>query len=195
MLAFKKNIYERPEDESGFSLYPDPYDLLMNTLISDRNIFIGLGRLNPKDGNEKSKNLFPHASSFGNLPILNSISKRLLECLVDRSNWYELNAYHLCYIYDSLCSIFEEYNYDEPEKRMDMFPELNGANIDLNTFLNDYFYDTAFLIDPDRFNDMNPEEKKEKGLQIPCLFGVINRLVPTEEEISLKKLEESPYPT
>ena len=78
---------------------------------------------------------------------------------------------------------------------MDMFPELNGANIDLNIFLNDYFYDTAFLIDPDRFNNMNPEEKKEKGLQIPCLFGVINRLVPTEEEISLKKLEESPYPT
>lgn len=73
-----------------------------------------------------------------------------------------------------------------------MFPELDGKSIDLNDFMDNYFLDTSFLIDPDRFNNMNAQEKKDLGLVDPCLFGVINRLVPAEEEISLKEID-NPY--
>ena len=73
-----------------------------------------------------------------------------------------------------------------------MFPELHGERIDLNDFMENYFLDTSFLIDPDRFNKMDSKEKNDLGLTDPCLFGVINRLVPSEEEIGLKEIE-NPY--
>ena len=38
----------------------------------------------------------------------------------------------------------------------------------------------------DRFNNMDGKEKEKLGLVAPCLFGVINKLIPSEEEIVLK---------
>ena len=106
--------------------------------------------------------------------------------------WYQMNAYHLCYLYDSLTSTLEEYSYESPEQRIELFPELNGEPIDFDQFLETYFMNTAFLMDPDRFNGMDSEEKEDRGFIDSCLFGAINRLVPSKEEINLQQID-NPY--
>jgi len=104
-----------------------------------------------------------------------------------------MNAYQYCYLYDSLSAVVQDYSYSELDQRINMYPELMGADIDFNDFLNKYFFDTAFLIDPDRYNEMTKTSKQESGFVDPFLFGVINRLLPTKEEIQLTKLEGNPF--
>jgi hypothetical protein len=142
---------------------------------------------------ERLSILYPHASRFGAVDILNSISKRLLEAIVQPSLWYEMNAYHYCYLYDCLASIVEDYSYSDSQQRIKTFPEMMSADIDFNEFLNKYFYNTTFLINLERYNDLEREEKLKLGLDDNCLFGVINGLVPTKEEINLIILENNPY--
>ena len=40
---------------------------------------------------------------------------------------------------------------------------------------------------------MGRQDKLQLGLDDDCLFGVINRLTPTEEEINLVILKKYPY--
>ncbi len=195
MLVLKKNIYENFGTDSltpSSNPHLDPYNFIFKTLVADRDLFLGLGEVGSVEAEERFKIFFPNASRFGTISIVNIISKRLLESLVIPDKWYQLNAYHFCYLYDSLYGFTEEYSYEGQEQRRVMFPELQGESIDLNDFMDNYFLDTSFLIDPERFNKMDSREKNELGLTDPCLFGVINRLVPAEEEIGLKEIE-NPY--
>jgi hypothetical protein len=196
MLVLKKNIYENfGTDSLAPSSNPnlDPYNFIFKTLVSDRDLFLGLGQqVNPEEAGDRFKIFFPNASRFGTITIVNNISKRLLESLVIPDKWFQLNAYHFCYLYDSLYGFTEEYSYESQEQRKNMFPELLGDSIDLNDFMENYFMDTSFLIDPERFNKMDSDEKNDLGLTDPCLFGVINRLVPSDEEMALKEIE-NPY--
>lgn len=203
MLLLKKNIYEpgriRESDfENGFDdaekPYFDPYNFLFYALTTDRQIFFGLQGAGEEEGRIRLKTLFPHASRFGTAAVLNAISKRLLEGLVNRTKWYELNSYHLCYLYDTLYGLFEEYSYSDERQRRELFPELAGRPIDFNRFLKEFFFNTGFLMDPQRFNEMSPEQKERLKLTDPCLFGVINKLIPTQEEIVLKIYQgENPF--
>ena len=196
MLIFKKNIYETSEfphpentDDQGL----DPYNFIFHSLMTDREIFFGLNHLPESEGLERAKTLFPHASLFGNIALLNNFSRSLFEGLIDRTVWHILNAYHLTYLFDSLHGTYEDYSYSDPQQRMGIFPELNGQDINLDHFLENYFFGTAFLMDAERFNKMTPEEKKSLNLTAPCLFGVINQLVPTKEESILQKTTIIPY--
>ncbi len=171
---------------------PAPYDLVLKALMTDRDLFAGLSSLHETDANDKLKVFFPHAARFGPFRILNVISRTLIEALVQPGLWYQMNAYHLCYLYDSLYGTIEEYSYEDLPQRQTIFPELNGAPIDFDQFLDKFFFNTAFLIDADRFNNMDAEEKQTRGFVDPCLFGVINRLLPTDEEIVLQEIAD-PY--
>ena len=104
-----------------------------------------------------------------------------------------MNAYHYCYLYDTLAGVVEEYNYSDLDQRVRSYPEMMGTDIDFNEFLNKYFLNTAFLINLERYNEMGRQDKLQLGLDDNCLFGVINRLTPTEEEINLIILEKYPY--
>ena len=196
MLIFKKNIYEisefpHPENTDDRGL--DPYNFIFHSLMTDREIFFGLNHLPESEGLERAKTLFPHASLFGNIALLNNFSRSLFEGLIDRTVWHILNAYHLTYLFDSLHGTYEDYSYSDPQQRMGIFPELNGQAINFDHFLENYFFGTAFLIDAERFNKMAPEEKKSLNLTDPCLFGVINQLVPTKEESILQTTTVTPY--
>ena len=198
MLIFKRNIYEVSEDihpENKDDQFLDPYSFVFHSLLTDREIFFGLNQLPKNEAVERAKTLFPHASLFGSVSLLNNFSRFLLEGLIDRNNWHPLNTYHQTYLFDSLHGTFEDYSYSEKKQRMKTFPELKGSAIDFERFLENYFFGTAFLIDPDRFNNMSPEEKKRLNLTDPCLFGVINRLTPTEEESRLQTTIATPYTT
>ena len=195
MLVFKKNIYdsvESPQSSDTNNHLLDSYNFIFNSLLADRDLFLGLSQLDQEEGTDRFQLFFPHASRFGSLGIINSLSKQLLEGLVTPGKWYQMNAYHLCYLYDSLNSTLEEYSYESPEQRMELFPELNGEPIDFDEFLENHFMNTAFLMDPDRFNSLDSEEKEERGFVDACLFGAINRLVPSKEEIKLQQID-NPY--
>jgi hypothetical protein len=99
----------------------------------------------------------------------------------------------MTYLFDSLHGTFEDYSYSDLAQRKEIFSELQGEDIDFDHFLDNYFFGTAFLMDAERFNNMPPEEKKDLKLTDPCLFGVINKLIPAEEEVVLKKNMENPY--
>ena len=196
MLVFKKNIYattrtNHPENEVQQKL--NPHEFIFKSLTTDWEIFHGLQKLPQQEAHERFKTLFPHVSQFGSILLINTFSRSLLEGLVDKYNWYDMNAYHMTYLFDSLYGTFEDYSYSNPEQRKELFPELGGDDIDFDQFLENYFFGTAFLMDPDRFNNMPPEEKKSLKLTDPCLFGVINRLTPADEEISLKINPAPPY--
>ena len=196
MLIFKKNIYEASESihpENMDDQFFDPHNFVSHSLLTDREIFFGLKQLPKREAGERAKTLFPHASLFGSVSLLNNFSRFLLEGLINRNNWHTLNAYHQTYLFDSLHGTFEDYSYSESQQRMEVFPELKGLAIDFERFLENYFFGTAFLMDPDRFNNMSPEEKKRLNLNDPCLFSVINRLTPTEEESRLQTTIATPY--
>ena len=67
------------------------------------------------------------------------------------------------------------------------------TDIDFNDFLDKYFFNTAFLIDSERYNNMDTEDKQQRVFVDPCLFGVINRLIPTKDEIRLTPLDNNPF--
>jgi len=196
LLFFKENIYlpgtediDREDPEPLF----DPYSFIMQALVADREIFHSLKQIDSNETLERLATLFPHASRFGGVDILNSISKRLLEAIVQPQVWYKMNAYHYCFLYDNLASVVEEYSYSDIEQRVQSYPEMMGTDINFNEFLNKYFFNTAFLFNLERFNEMTAQEKLKLGLDDNCLFGVINRLTPTNEEITLTALEKDPY--
>jgi len=196
MLILKKSIYEVPEfthaeniDDQGL----DPYNFIFHSLMTDREIFFGLNQLPDSEGLERAKTLFPHASLFGNVSLLNNFSRNLFEGLIDRKVWHTLNAYHLTYLFDSLHGTYEDYSYSDHQQRMEIFPELNGKDINFDHFLENYFFGTAFLMDAERFNKMTPEQKKSLNLTDPCLFGVVNQLTPTKEESVLQTTTVIPY--
>ena len=196
MLVFKKNIYEtphshHPKNETQQNL--DPRDFIYRSLTTDREIFYGLQQLSQAESQDRFKTLFPHVSRFGSISLINNFSKSLLEGLVDKNNWFTMNAYHMTYLFDSLHGTFEDYSYSEPAQRKEIFPELQGDSIDFNHFLENYFFGTAFLMDAEHFNNIPPKEKKDMKLTDPCLFGVINRLIPAEEEVVLTINPHPPY--
>ena len=196
MLVFKKNIYETSHSkhpENGTQQNLDPRDFIFRSLTTDREIFYGLQQLSQTESQDRFKTLFPHVSRFGSISLINNFSRSLLEGLVDKNNWYTMNAYHMTYLFDSLHGTFEDYSYSDTAQRKEIFPELQGEIIDFDHFLENYFFGTAFLMDAERFNNIPPEEKKDLKLTAPCLFGVINRLIPAEEEVVLKIYPHTPY--
>ena len=196
MLWFKENIYlpatEVFDSEDPEPLF-DPYNFIMQALVADRGIFHSLKQIDPGEAIERLATLFPHASRFGGIDILNFISKKLLEAIVQSDIWHKMNAYPYCYLYDTLAGVVEEYNYSNLDQRLESYPEMMGTDIDFNEFLNKYFLNTAFLINLERYNEMGRQDKLQLGLDDDCLFGVINRLTPTEEEINLVILKKYPY--
>ena len=196
MLYFKNNIYHiTPEtsDQVDTEAVFDPYNFIIQALVGDRDIFHGLKQVDPDEAVKHLKPLFPHASRFGGVDILNTISKRLLEGIVQPNVWYQMNAYQYCYLYDSLAAVVDDYSYSDLDQRISTYPEMMGTDIDFNKFLDNYFFNTAFLINSDRYNNMNAEDKRQSEFLDPCLFGVINRLVPTKDEIQLTRLDNDPF--
>jgi hypothetical protein len=196
MLIFKNNVYQKTlEDDNpaGANAQLDPYSFLLRALMADRELFMSLRQLDGQDSALRLSTLFPHSAKFGSAVILNSLSKRLLEALVHPDTWYQMNAYHFCYLYDCLYSLVEDYSYENREGRLNLLPELDGEDIDFEGFLLDYFYNTTFLMDQDRFNDLTAKDKTSKMFSDSCLFGVINKLIPAENEIQLQIVAGNPY--
>lgn len=222
MLIFKKNIYYvnysfEAGSEFGISRgdnegpKPIAYNFILSGLANDRKLFLELSDNDPALAEERLKIFFPNATRFGGFDILNRISKRLMRGLLNNRVWYGMNCYHLCYLYDTLMGIVEDYSYGDKEYRENLFPEMEGQAINFNQFLNEYFFHTAFLIDPGRYRKLSPKERLRLGKVDHSLMGavpvpdpspeevdltlerVINRVPPTPEDLELDLYPGNPY--
>lgn len=222
MLVFKKNIYFHPLDSHGGASFLRPYGgdeepqpiafhLISKALEAGHEVVEELKTLSEDDGYERLKILFPHTTRFGGLAVIATLSQNLRRGLSDIHRWQLMNCYHFCYLYDALQEIVEEYSYSGRERRLELIPELRGDPVNFNHFLNQYFFNTAFLISAKRFNSMTPEEKRRLGKmdhayfgavlppddpqepEDPTLAGVINAKPPKPEELELAETSRDPY--
>ncbi|MEE9258431.1 MAG: hypothetical protein V3U37_02710 [Nitrospinaceae bacterium] len=202
MLIFKNNIYERTEPGvAGFSRTPDaeynerfdPRNLIKNSLEEEEELLSFIQRQPKEYWKEDIKKFYPYAYKTGGLPVIRNLLQILGEGLDCPAIWYHMNTYHFCLLFDALARFSFNYNHDNREERIKSLKELRGRPIYFENFVKDYFFNTVFLMEEDKYNALSPEEKKKKGFNCPCQFGVINGLAPTREEMELKESEDYPY--
>ena len=220
MLVFKKNIYLdplRPKKSSGIKEFRDeedpsplPFNFIYKALSNSQNLFLEIEDMENRELSDQLDILFPHASRLGKTEILSDLSHRLFTGLTHNQTWFTMNCYHQCFLYDCLLDVVEDYSYNDEAERRELFPEMEGRALDFNRFLLEYFFNTTFLIAPERFNPMSPEErerllrspdfgqdfpqlKRFSDPEDPTLTKVINRIPPGPEEMTLKVLEQNPY--
>ena len=104
-----------------------------------------------------------------------------------------MNSYHYSFLYDVLARFTFNYNHDNDSERVNCLPELEAQPIHFENFLSNYFFDLNFMTDQDHFNSLPHEQKQFLGYDNLDLFGVINGLIPTREEMALKESEDYPY--
>ena len=220
MLVFKKNIYLnplRPKNNSGTKEFRDeedrnplPFHFIHQSLLNAQNLLQEIKTTKDEETSNQLEILFPHTSRLGNAQTLSDLSDRLFTGLRDNQTWLTMNCYHQCFLYDCLLDTVEDYSYNDEAERRKLFPEMEGHALDFNRFLLEYFFNTTFLIAPERFNQMNSEERKQllrspdfgqdfpqlkrfSDPEDPTLAKVINSIPPTPEELVLRELQQDPY--
>ena len=198
MLIFKSDIYENadlklqalvPENPPGF----DPYKFIRSSLDEEMELFSIVGRHPKEYWTEDIRSFFPKASYFSNYKILKQMIHILRDGLEDPSQWYHMNTYHFCLMYDVLNRNAYNYNHDNQEERRKTYPELRGQSMTFDSFVKVYFFNTVFLLDQDKYNGLSAKQKTQLGYTCPCQFGVINGLQPCPEEMQLEKSKDYPY--
>jgi len=220
MLVFKKNIYLDPlrsRDSFDIKEYRDeedpsplPFNFIFKALSNSQKLFQEVKNMESHQLSDQLGILFPHASRLGKTEVLSDLSHRLFTSLTDNQTWFTMNCYHQCFLYDCLLDVVEDYSYSDDAERRKLLPEMKGQSLDFNRFLLEYFFNTTFLIAPERFNKMSPEERKQllrspdfghgfpqlkrfSDPEDPTLAKVINSLPPAPEDIALKPLKHNPY--
>ena len=221
MLVFKKNIYFNPippktpggpkEFRDAADPSPLPFNFIHRALSNAQNLFQEIWEMKDHETSDRLGILFPHTARLGDATILGDLSHRLFTGLTQPQHWFSMNCYHQCFLYDCLLDVVEDYSYNGKAERRELFPEMDGREMDFNRFLLEYFFNTTFLIAPERFNRMTPAEKKQllrspdfgddfpqlrqfADPEDPTLGKVINCIPPSPEDLELKLLEHNPYP-
>ena len=104
-----------------------------------------------------------------------------------------MNSYHFSFLYDVLIRFTFNYNHDNDKERINYLPELEAQPLYFENFISNYFFDCNFKTNEDHFNSLSSKQKRDSGYDCPYLFGVINGLTPTREEMALKNSQDFPY--
>jgi len=202
MLIFKNNIYEPTESGMGeLSPKPDPdyakcfkpLKMLQRALEDEEELLAFIERQPREYWHEDFRKFYSYTHKAGNMTVIRSLLRIVKEGLECPSVWYHMNTYHFCFIFDALARFAFNYNHDNQTERLKCMPELRGKPIYFESFIKDYFFNTVFRMDEDKYNALTGEEKKKRGYTCPCQFAVINGLAPTREEMELKESKDYPY--
>lgn len=202
MLIFKNNIYDR--QEMGLSPHSSTldieYDELFNplhlitvALDEEKSVLDFLERQPLEYWPEDSKKFYPQAHKIGSRSVLHSLRRILKDGLDNRTTWDRMNTYHFCFLYDVLIRFAFNYNHDNTKERFNLLPEIKGRPLHINLFFKDYFFNTVFLMEENKYNFLTREEKLDMGYACPCQFAVINALAPTKNEMELQSSRNYPY--
>jgi len=198
MLVFKNNIYDT-SSPGKLTLTPDTdYNSCFDVrhfveiaLDQEEEVLSFIERQPQLYWIEDLRQLYPYSGRTNSLHALKEILRILQLGLNETSCWQHMNTYHFCFLYDVFVRFTFNYNHDNLQEKLLLLPELKGKSVYLGNFINNYFFNKFFLVDPERFNSLKPEEKI--GYDCPHLFSVINGLSPTREEMSLKESQDYPY--
>ncbi|HOY65096.1 MAG TPA: hypothetical protein PLK80_12205 [bacterium] len=106
---------------------------------------------------------------------------------------YGLNAYHFLVLYAVVQGYVELKNDDYRfSKTPHIFNEVKVKEMDFDAMADYYFGDLDFLFNPEFYNHLSAEEKERFAFS-EGLFGVINKMIPTEEEITLKECRDPDF--
>ena len=200
MLVFKNNIYETSSPghqsispDSDYDSNFDPRHFIEVALNQDEEVLAFIERQPKLYWREDFQQFYPHAGRSNSLHSLKEILKTLKFGLNEKSCWHHMNTYHFCYLYDVLVRFSFNYNHDSLQEKLIPLPELKGKSVFLGSFITNYFFNRAFLVEPEHFNSLEREDKIQLGYDCPHLFGVVNGLAPTREEMALKESKDFPY--
>ena len=130
---------------------------------------------------------YPESAKCFTPALAETTLKGLLRASQD-SALYQLTDYHWLLLYEVLDNFTEVFN-DEPiyVGGGELVTKYGVKNIDFYDFIDCYFWDTDFLIEPDSMINM-----REKGRQSMAFnqeaYGVIQRWAPHPEELALTKV-------
>jgi len=204
MLIFQKNIYEKNDADVNLlddaAHYIPEYHLsfdarhFIEAALQDEESLTETLRKQPGDFlAEETHRFFPNTHKVGGLAVIESLLRILRQGLACEADWYHMNTYHFCLLYDVLFRYAYNYNRDSPAEKRKALPSLRGALLPFDLFVKDYFFNTVFLLDREVYNSLTAEEKRKRGFLCPCQFAVINGLTPTREEMELQKSRDYPY--
>ena len=202
MLVFKNNIYEpynlsKPNiigtPDANYNQLFDPRQFIEVALKEDKEILFFIEKQPQLYWRDDLLQFYPHAGKTNSLIYLKEIREILLVGLQEPSLWQHMNSYHFSFLYDVLVRFTFNYNHDNDEDRLSYLPELEAQPIHFENFISNYFFDRDFMTDESHFNSLTHEQKYPQGYDRPSLFGVINGLIPTREEMALKESKDFPY--
>jgi len=106
---------------------------------------------------------------------------------------YSLNAYHFLVLY-TVVQAFVDLKNDDYRllKTPHIFNGVKVKEMDLDAIADHYFADLDFLFNPEFYNPLSAEEKERFAFS-EGLFGVINKMMPTEDEIALKECRDPDF--
>ena len=202
MLVFKNNIYEpynlnKPNvsvtPDADYNQRFDPRRFIEVALTEEKEILSFIERQPQPYWRGDLLQFYPHAGKANSLTYLKEIRQILETGLKKSSIWQYMNTYHFSFLYDVLVRFAFNYNHDNDEERLNCLPEMEARPINFENFISNYFYDRDFMMDETHFNSLTHEQKYPLGYDRPSLFGVINGLIPTREEMALKESKDYPY--
>ena len=202
MLVFKNNIYEslganNPNvvitPNTDYNERFNPHHLIKVALYEEKEVICFINRQPKLYWREDLLQFYPHAGKTNSLNYINQICQLLEDGLEKSSIWLHMNSYHFSFLFDVLVRFVFNYNHENNKERINYLPELEAQPIHFENFLSNYFFDRNFTIEEEHFNSLTQKQKHELGYNCPYLFGVINGLVPTNEEMSFKESKDYPY--
>ncbi|MZH15286.1 MAG: hypothetical protein F3742_11015 [Nitrospinae bacterium] len=202
MLVFKNNIYEPfLSSNTNVVLTPDedynqrfnPLHLIQVALQEEKEVIAFIARQPSPFWGEDLLQFYPYSGKTRSLTYIKQICHILESGLGNFTLWQHMNSYHFSFLYDVLIRFIFNYNHDSDKERISQLPELKAQPIYLENFLKNYFFDWNFKTNEDHFNSLTQKQKRALGFDCPYLFGVINGLIPTREEMSLTYSQDFPY--
>ena len=202
MLVFKNNIYE-PYHSSNTNLVLtpnfdynqrfDPRHLIKVALKEEKTVMSFIERQPRQFWREDLLQFYPYSGKTNSLIHAKQICEILEVGLENSSLWHHMNSYHFSFLFDVLVRFTFNYNHDIDRERMNNLPELEALPIYFENFISNYFFDCSFKVKEDHFNSLTHKQKHALGYNCPCLFGVINGLIPTRDEMALNHSQDFPY--
>jgi hypothetical protein len=200
MLAFKNNIYDTSSPgkliscpDFNYNSHFNPLHFIEVALSQEEEVLLFIERQPREYWREDFGQFYPNSGRTNSLHVLKEMLEILQTGLNETSCWQHMNTYHFCFLYDVLVRFSFNYNHDNLQEKLLHLPELEGKPIYFDIFINNYFFNKAFLLDPEHFNSLERKHKVKLGYDLPHLFAVINGLIPTQEEMALRESQDYPY--
>ena len=105
---------------------------------------------------------------------------------------YQLTDYHWLLLYDGLrvyCTVHNDYAPEAPTQTLPVGPYQIGP-IDFDAVVDQYFWDTDFLLDGPTLAGLGPEDRQGMGVADE-VFGIARGLPPHPDELKLTLWAES----